>query len=65
MADDKAHPRRTDRRRLATGEAYEVGYFAQKHGIPRGEAGRIIHEAGGDRAKANAAAERAKRGTGD
>jgi Protein of unknown function (DUF3606) len=53
--------RAADRRRLALGQAYEVSYFARKHGLTAAEARRIINQAGGSREKANRLAERKKR----
>jgi hypothetical protein len=35
-------------------EAYEVSYFARKHGISRTQAERIIRRARGNRLRANA-----------
>lgn len=49
-----------DRGRVAGGQAYELGYFARKHGISREQARTLIHRIGNDRAKLNAAAERLK-----
>lgn len=57
MADDKAKRGEADRRRISTGEAYEVYYFAKKHKLDRATAGKIIRDAKGSREKANAAAE--------
>ncbi|MFE0018311.1 DUF3606 domain-containing protein [Mesorhizobium sp. NPDC059054] len=33
MADDKSKRGGSDRDRIATGQAYEVNYFARKHGL--------------------------------
>ena len=38
MADDKTKRGGADRRTVAAGEGYEVGYFAKKHGITRDQA---------------------------
>jgi hypothetical protein len=61
MADNKAKRGGADRRRISTGEAYEVTYFQRKHGLDREAALRIIKDAKGDRDKANAAASGAKK----
>jgi hypothetical protein len=47
-----------DRRKVAGGQAYEVNYFATKHGITREQARNLISRIGNDRTKLNAAAER-------
>jgi hypothetical protein len=60
MADDKSKRTKQDRARIAAGEPYEVSYFMRKHGITREQALSIIKKTGGNRAKANAAAERLK-----
>jgi hypothetical protein len=39
---------------VAGGKAYEVKYFARKHGISRTQAERIIGRAHGSRQRANA-----------
>jgi len=39
---------------VAGGEAYEVSYFARKHGISHAQAERIIGRARGNRQRANA-----------
>jgi hypothetical protein len=59
MADNKSRRGKQDRRRVASGEAYEVGYFAQKDGISRARAEEIIKDARGGRERANALAARA------
>jgi hypothetical protein len=59
MADDKTKVGGADRRRVAGGQPYEVEDFHQKHShISHDDAKRIIRETGGDREKADAAAER-------
>ena len=58
--DDKAKRGTADRVRVAGGEAYEVSYFARKHGLTATRARAIITQAGSDRAKANALAKSAK-----
>lgn len=45
---------------MASGEPYEVSYFARKHGITAAEARAIIKEAGPDREAANALVRRRK-----
>jgi hypothetical protein len=50
-----------DRRRVAKGEAYEVSYFARKHGLTAGQTREIIGKAGGSREKANRLAEKKSR----
>lgn len=60
MADDKTKRGGSDRRRVAAGEGYEVGYFARKHGISRDEAEKLIKRVGNDREKLNAAASKLK-----
>ena len=59
MADNKSKRGKQDRRRVASGEPYEIGYFARKHGISRAQAEKIIKNARGSRERANALAERA------
>ena len=39
--------RAADRRRIALGQAYEVSYFARKHGLTAAEARDIIKQARG------------------
>jgi hypothetical protein len=58
MADNKSKAGGGDRRRVAAGQGYEVGYFARKHGITQQQAGDLIKKIGNDRAKLNAAAEK-------
>ena len=60
MADNKTKRGGSDRRRVAAGESYEVGYFARKHGISRGEAEKLINRVGNNREKLNAAASKLK-----
>ena len=62
MADDKTKRGGADRRTVAAGEAYEVAYFAEKHGITRAQAEDLIMTVGNDRAKLDAAAEKLKAG---
>ena len=58
--DDKSKIGVADRSRIGRSQAYEVGYFAQKHHISRAEAREIIQKAGPSRDKANALANRLK-----
>ena len=60
MADDKTKRGGADRRTVAAGEGYEVGYFAKKHGITRDQAQHLIEKVGNDREKLNAAAQKLK-----
>jgi len=62
MADDKTKQDNRDRSRISQSEPYEVEYFHQKHKhLSHEDAVRIIKETGGNREKADAAAERARR----
>lgn len=56
MTDNKALKGKGDRSRVAAGEGYELGYFARKHGLSRGDAARLIERVGNDRVKLNEAA---------
>jgi hypothetical protein len=58
MADNKSNRGGRDRSRVAAGQAYELGYFARKHGISRDQARSLIERIGNDRARLNAAAEK-------
>lgn len=58
MADDKSQRGGTDRRTVAGGEAYEVDYFAEKHGLSRDQAQALIDRVGNDRKKLDAEAEK-------
>ena len=53
MSHNRSYRRRRDRSR-ASGKAYEVSYFARKHGISYAQAERIIERARGNRQRANA-----------
>jgi hypothetical protein len=57
MADDKTQQGSGDRRRVAGGQAYEVDYFARKHGISIDQAQALIAEHGNDRDRLDAAAQ--------
>ena len=48
----------SDRRKVAAGEPYEVGYFAKKHDITRDQARELMRQIGNDRDKLNEAASR-------
>lgn len=58
MPDSKSKRGKADRRKVAGGQGYEVGYFARKHGITRDQARRLIARIGNNRDRLNAAAER-------
>jgi hypothetical protein len=60
MADNKKMTGKADRRMVAGGEGYEVNYFANKHGITRGQARKLIAKIGTNRDKLNKAAEKLK-----
>jgi hypothetical protein len=53
MPDNKKKRGAPDRRRIASGESYEVRYFAGKHDLTIEKAKKIIKQAGGNRAKAD------------
>jgi hypothetical protein len=62
MADDKTKTDNRDRSRINQSEPYEVEYFHQKHKhLSHEQAVQIIMDAGGNREKADAAAERMRR----
>lgn len=58
MADDNTNTGANDRRQVAGDEPYEVGYFAEKHGISREQARELIDTHGNDRATLDAAAQK-------
>jgi|tagenome__1003787_1003787.scaffolds.fasta_scaffold19526218_2 Protein of unknown function (DUF3606) len=58
MADSKSKRGKSDRRRVAGGQGYEVNYFANKHGLTREQARTLIARVGNDRDKLNKAAEK-------
>ena len=60
MADNKKARGRADRSKVAKGEAYEVAYFARKHGITAAETRALIDKVGNDRAKLTAAVTKVK-----
>jgi len=53
MTDNKGLRGEPDRSRVSGSEAYEVEYFARKHGISMDRAREIIRQAGNDRARAD------------
>ncbi len=61
MADSKSKRGAADRRRVSAGEGYEVNYFANKHGITRDQARKLIEKVGNNRDKLNAAAAKLKK----
>lgn len=61
MPDDKSKRGAPDRRMVAGAEAYEVSYFARKHGITQNEARALIKRIGNNRAKLDAAAAKMKK----
>lgn len=50
-----------DRKLVARRQAYEVSYFAKKHGITAADARAILQQSGPSRKKANELAEASKR----
>lgn len=58
MADDKSNRGQQDRSRVAGGEAYEVEYFAAKHGLSQEQARELIARIGNDRVKLDEAAQK-------
>ena len=56
MADDTSKRGAGDRSKVAGEQPYEIGYFAEKHGISRKEAQALIDRIGNDRTKLDAAA---------
>jgi hypothetical protein len=58
MPDSKKRRGGSDRRKVAAGEPYEVGYFAKKHDITRDQARELMRQIGNDRDKLNEAASR-------
>jgi len=62
MADDKSKTDGRDRSRINQNEPYEVEDFHQKHKhLSHEQAVRIIKDTGGNREKADAAADRMRR----
>ncbi len=60
MPDSKKKKGKADRSKVAGGEGYEVNYFANKHGITREQARKLIAKIGNNRDKLNKAAEKLK-----
>ena len=60
MADDKNNRGAQDRARVSGSEAYEVDYFANKHGITREQAQDLISRHGNSREVLDREAERMK-----
>jgi len=61
MADDKSKQDKGDRNRIDASEPYEVEYFHRKHPhLTQEQAVEIIKDEGGNRERADAAAERLK-----
>lgn len=58
MADDKSIIGGADRRQVAADEAYEVEYFARRHGITAQQARDLIAQHGNNREALDAAAEK-------
>ena len=58
--DDKSKRGQQDRSRVAGEEAYEVRYFAEKHGLTTEQAEKLIAEVGNNRDERDAAAVRLK-----
>ncbi|MDB5690223.1 MAG: hypothetical protein JWL91_2099 [Sphingomonas bacterium] len=56
MADDKSKIGAEDRRTVAGDEAYEVSYFAKRHGITVAQVRELMAAHGNDRAALDAAA---------
>jgi hypothetical protein len=56
MADDTTKQGQQDRSRVSGSEAYEVEYFASKHGLSQEQARELIAKVGNDREKLDAAA---------
>jgi len=61
MADSKQHIGEPDRGRVSGSEAYEVRYFAERHGLSMEQARDLIRQHGEQRDALEAAAERLKR----
>jgi hypothetical protein len=60
MADDKKARGKPDRSKVAKGEAYEVAYFAKKHGISAEDTKGLIDKVGNSRKKLTTAAKALK-----
>ena len=62
MPDDKMKRGGEDRARVASGQQYQVAYFAKKHGLLAAAAREILVVAGTSRRRADALAELGKGG---
>ncbi|MGE0006715.1 MAG: DUF3606 domain-containing protein [Parvibaculaceae bacterium] len=60
MADNKKARGKADRSKVSKSEAYEVAYFARKHGISAAQARALIDKVGNSRTKLAAAAKKLK-----
>ena len=60
MSDDLSNVGQRDRDRVSGSEAYEVEYFARKHGLTMEQARELIARVGNDRAALDRAAEQLK-----
>lgn len=61
MADNKQNVGEPDRSRVSGSEAYEVRYFAEKHGLSMDQARELIARHGNDREALDRAAEQLRR----
>ena len=61
MTDDKSKRGAQDRRTVAAGEKYEVGYEAKKLGVTPAEILAAIKKVGNDRAKIEAEIKKTKK----
>ena len=61
MKDDTTKRGAADRARVASGQGYELRYFARKHGLTTAQANDLIRRIGTDRGKLNEAAVRLRR----
>jgi hypothetical protein len=60
MADNKKARGKADRSKVSKSEAYEVAYFARKHGISAAQTRALIDKVGNSRTKLAAAAKKLK-----
>lgn len=60
MTDNKQTQDGRDRAKVNVEQQYEVGYFAQKHGLSASKARAILEQAGPSRKAADEAAARSK-----
>lgn len=61
MVDNVTDRGTRDRNRVASGQGYELRYFARKHGLTTAQATDLIRRIGNDRGKLNEAAVRLRR----